>query len=77
VVRVGYRVYYGPVVARDPFPNFPVALPSWAFAYQINLRTTYTQHWNVNVQQEIGRNRVLELACRSKGCQTPQRAQYR
>ncbi len=52
-----------PLSLSDPFPaNFPVALPSSAFAYQKDLRTAYTQQWNVNVQQEIGRNRVLEVA---------------
>ena len=52
-----------PVTLSDPFPrNFPVALPSSALAYQRTLRTAYTQQWNMNVQQEIGRNRVVELA---------------
>src|SRR5204863_310894 len=47
----------------DPFPkNFPIALPSSALAYQRNLRTAYTQHWNMNVQQEIGRGRMVEAA---------------
>src|SRR6266480_4085655 len=52
-----------PITLSDPFPrNFPIALPSSALAYQRTLRTAYTQHWNVNVQQEIGRGRVVEAA---------------
>lgn len=52
-----------PITLSDPFPrNFPFALPSSALAYQRDLRTAYTQQWNINVQQEIGRNRVVELA---------------
>jgi hypothetical protein len=52
-----------PITLSDPFPrNFPIALPSSALAYQRDLRTAYTQHWNMNVQQEIGRNRVIEVA---------------
>jgi outer membrane receptor protein involved in Fe transport len=52
-----------PITLSDPFPrNFPIAVPSSALAYQRTLRTAYTQQWNINVQQEIGRNRVVEVA---------------
>ena len=47
----------------DPFPsNFPVPLPDSALALQRDLRTPYMQHWNLNVQRELGRSRVLEVA---------------
>ena len=52
-----------PLSLLDPFPaNFPVAVPSSALAVQSNLRTAYTQHWNVNLQQGIGRDRIFEVA---------------
>jgi hypothetical protein len=47
----------------DPFPaNFPVPLPDSALALQRDLRTPYMQHWNLNIQRELGRSRVLEAA---------------
>jgi outer membrane receptor protein involved in Fe transport len=47
----------------DPFPSFfPVPLPKSAFGFQRDLRTPYLQHWNVSVQHELGRSRVVELA---------------
>jgi hypothetical protein len=52
-----------PLTLFDPFPrNFPVALPSSALAFQRDLRAAYTQQWNFSIQQEIGRNRVIEAA---------------
>jgi hypothetical protein len=51
-----------PVFLSDPFPaNFP-QLPSSALSYQRDLRTAYTQQWNVSVQQELGGSRVVEVA---------------
>jgi hypothetical protein len=51
-----------PLSLSDPFPAFfPVPYPSSALAMQRDLRTAYTQQWNFNVQQEIGRDRVLEV----------------
>ncbi|MEP7271289.1 MAG: carboxypeptidase-like regulatory domain-containing protein [Acidobacteriota bacterium] len=47
----------------DPFPaSFPIPTPSSAFAFQRDLRTPYTQHWNLSVQQQLGGSRVAELA---------------
>jgi hypothetical protein len=47
----------------DPFPSFfPIPLPKSAFGFQRDLRTPYLQHWNVSVQHELGRSRVVELA---------------
>jgi len=46
----------------DPFPAFfPFPLPDSAQAIQRDLRTPYMQHWNLNVQQQLGRSRVLEV----------------
>lgn len=52
-----------PLTVNDPFPAFfPVPLPPSSLALQRDLRTPYMQHWNVNLQREFGRNRVLEVA---------------
>ncbi len=51
-----------PLTVNNPFPNnFPVPLPDTALAFQRDLRTAYMQHWNLNVQQQLGRSRVLEI----------------
>ncbi|MCS7026526.1 MAG: Plug and carboxypeptidase regulatory-like domain-containing protein [Bryobacteraceae bacterium] len=47
---------------ENPFPaNFP-RTPGSAFSFQRDLRTPYVQHWNVSLQQRLGRSRVLETA---------------
>jgi hypothetical protein len=52
-----------PLTLSNPFPNnFPFPLPESGFAFQPDLRTGYMQHWNLNVQQQIGKNRVFEAA---------------
>lgn len=52
-----------PLTLDNPFPGFfPVPLPDSALAIQRDLRTPYMQHWNANVQRQLGRSRVLELA---------------
>ncbi len=52
-----------PLTLDNPFPSFfPFALPDSALAIQRDLRTAYMQHWNLNVQQQLGRSRVLEVA---------------
>ncbi|HXK06579.1 MAG TPA: carboxypeptidase regulatory-like domain-containing protein [Verrucomicrobiae bacterium] len=52
-----------PLALSNPFPaNFPIPVPSSALAMQKNLTTPYIQQWNVNVQHELGRDRVVELA---------------
>ena len=51
-----------PLTIDNPFPAFfPFALPDSAQAIQRDLRTPYMQHWNVNVQRQLGRSRVLEV----------------
>jgi hypothetical protein len=52
-----------PLLLHDPFPsNYPFPSPPSALAFQRDLRTPYMQHWNFNVQQELGRSRILEVA---------------
>ncbi|MCI0628785.1 MAG: TonB-dependent receptor [Acidobacteria bacterium] len=51
-----------PLTLSNPFPSFfPLQLPDAAQAFDRNLRTAYVQHWNFNVQQQLGKARVLEL----------------
>ena len=52
-----------PLTLNDPFPSFfPVPLPKSAFGFQRDLRTPYSQQWNVSLQQALGKRRVLEVA---------------
>ncbi|MBA3514920.1 MAG: TonB-dependent receptor [Pyrinomonadaceae bacterium] len=51
-----------PLTLDNPFPAFfPFPLPDSAQSIQRDLRTPYMQHWNLNVQRQLGRNRVLEV----------------
>ncbi|MGI9165922.1 MAG: carboxypeptidase regulatory-like domain-containing protein [Pyrinomonadaceae bacterium] len=51
-----------PLTLGNPFPAFfPFPLPDSAQAIQRDLRTPYMQHWNLNLQQQLGRSRVLEV----------------
>ncbi len=52
-----------PLTLDNPFPSFfPFRLPDSALAIQRDLRTPYMQHWNANIQRQLGRSRVLEIA---------------
>jgi hypothetical protein len=52
-----------PLTLADPFPtSFPVFIPPSATAYQRNLKTPWMEHWNANVQHQIGQTRSLEIA---------------
>lgn len=52
-----------PLTLTDPFPGFfPLALPRSALAFQRDFKTARMQHWNVNLQRELGRSRVVEVA---------------
>ena len=52
-----------PLTLSDPFPSFfPFPLPDSALAIQPDLRTGYMQHWNFNIEQELGSRTVLEVA---------------
>ena len=51
-----------PLTLSNPFPTFfPFPLPDSALAIQRDLRTAYMQHWNLNVQRQIGRSSVFEV----------------
>ena len=52
-----------PLTLDNPFPAFfPFPLPDSALAIQRDLKTASMQHWSANVQQQLGRSRVLEVA---------------
>jgi hypothetical protein len=52
-----------PLTLNDPFPSFfPFPLPDSALAIQRDLRTGYMQHWNFNVERQIGDAGVIEVA---------------
>lgn len=52
-----------PLTLSDPWPAFfPFALPDSALAIQRDLRTGYMQHWNLNVERQVGNRGVVELA---------------
>ena len=63
VLNLYYSMTQFPLSLSDPYPkNYPLALPSTALAFQRDLRTPYVAQWSFEVQQEAGRNQVLELA---------------
>lgn len=52
-----------PLTLNDPFPSFfPFPLPDSALAIQRDLRTGYMQHWNFNIERQIGASGVIEVA---------------
>lgn len=52
-----------PLTLNNPFPSFfPFPLPDSALAIQPDLRTGYMQHWNFNVERQLGSRSVLEVA---------------
>ena len=52
-----------PLTLADPFPSsFPVYIPQSATTFQRDLQTPWLEHWNVNVQHQIGHTRSLEVA---------------
>jgi hypothetical protein len=61
--RFYFQLPQAPLTIFNPFPfNTPSQSPPSAFAFDRNLRTSYTQHWNLSVQRQLGRNLVAELA---------------
>ncbi|MBL8172882.1 MAG: TonB-dependent receptor [Acidobacteria bacterium] len=62
-----FRYYYqsqqAPLTVYNPFPfNTPGQSAPSAFAYDRDLRTSYTQHWNLSVQHQLGNSTVAEVA---------------
>jgi Carboxypeptidase regulatory-like domain/TonB dependent receptor len=52
-----------PLTLDNPFPSFfPLPLPDSALAIQRDLRTGYMQHWNFNIERQLGSRTVLEVA---------------
>jgi hypothetical protein len=52
-----------PLTLSDPFPAFfPFPLPDSALAIQRDLRTGYMQHWNFNIERQLGKRSVFEVA---------------
>jgi len=52
-----------PLTLDNPFPAFfPFPLPDSALALQRDLKTGYMQHWNFNVQRELGKKTLVEVA---------------
>ena len=52
-----------PLTVANPFPpSFPVYIPPSATAFQRDLETPWLEHWNINVQRQIGHTRSLEVA---------------
>jgi hypothetical protein len=51
-----------PLTLQNPFPqNYPFPSPASAFTFNSNMRTPYIQHFNLQVQRQIGRATVLEV----------------
>jgi hypothetical protein len=47
---------------QNPYPaDFPIPIPPSAVTFQKDYRTAYMQHWNFNVQQALGKGRVIEV----------------
>lgn len=52
-----------PLTLDNPFPSFfPFPLPDSALAIQRDLRTGYMQHWNFNIERQLGSKTVFEVA---------------
>jgi hypothetical protein len=52
-----------PLTLDNPFPSFfPFPLPDSALAIQRDLRTGYMQHWNLNIERQLGSRSVFEVA---------------
>jgi hypothetical protein len=52
-----------PLTLADPFPAaFPIPVPQSATAYQRDLETPWMDHWNLNLQRQVGRGRTIEIA---------------
>lgn len=52
-----------PLTLNNPWPSFfPFPLPDSALGLQRDLKTGYMQHWNFNIQRELFKKSVLEVA---------------
>jgi hypothetical protein len=46
----------------NPFPANPGFFPQSATAYQGDLQTPWMEHWNIGVQRQLGRRRMVEVS---------------
>lgn len=61
--RFFFQLPQAPLTIFNPFPfNTPSQSPPSAFAFDRNLRVSYTQHWNLSVQRQLGDHLVAEFA---------------
>ena len=61
--RFYFQLPQAPLTLFNPFPfNTPSQSPPSAFAFDPDLRTSYTQHWNLSLQRQLSGNLVAELA---------------
>jgi len=52
-----------PITIADPFPpNYPIRPPNSATGYQRDLKTPWTEHWNLSIQRQLGSSRLVEFA---------------
>jgi hypothetical protein len=52
-----------PLTLSNPFPaSFPIFIPQSATAYQRDLQAPWMEHWNVNLQHQLGAGRAVEIA---------------
>ncbi len=52
-----------PLTLANPFPaQFPFAVPPSATTYQRDFQTASVSQWNVNIQRQLGRSRLVEVA---------------
>lgn len=62
-----FRFYFqsdqAPLTIFNPFPfNTPSQSPPSGFSFDRNLRTSYTQQWNLSLQRQLGGSTVAEVA---------------
>jgi hypothetical protein len=62
-----FRLYFPlpglPLTLNNPFPaDYPLALPGSALGFDRHLRTTYTQHWSLTLEHQLGVNNLVTLA---------------
>jgi hypothetical protein len=62
-----FRLYYPlpgfPITVNDPFPAaYPFEIPGSALGFDPNLRTGYSQQWNLALQRQFGGGSFVEIA---------------
>ncbi|MBN2241657.1 MAG: carboxypeptidase regulatory-like domain-containing protein [Acidobacteria bacterium] len=62
-----FRFYYPlegfPLTLDDPFPSgYPLDIPASALGFDPDLRTPYTQQWNLTLEKQFGNDTLVEVA---------------